>query len=90
MCRQDSTIARSQKTSEPEIPCIFENPLGEDDIKLLIAKSDRVFEKVGLNQVRSRVVNRYIDAVVAYIVAKQVHQSCWATTNIEKIALFSP
>jgi hypothetical protein len=68
-------------------PDVFENSLCQDDVELLVAKSDRGSNKIQFEQVWRGVVYCHIDAVVVYVFVQKVHQGCRPATNIKKIAL---
>jgi len=63
-------------------PDVLKDALRQNDIKSFITKCDRSLQKVHLNKVRSRVMNRYINSMIVDILAKEVHQSRRSATNI--------
>jgi hypothetical protein len=70
------------------LPNILEHTLRHDDVKSPVSEFDRVFDEVSLEQVGSRVVYRYINPVVVYVLPKKAHQRRRPAADIEKVAVF--
>lgn len=68
---------------------VFENALGNYDIKTLTPECDWAFDKVCLNEVWRWIVDGDIDSVIMDVVVEKLRQRRRPTTHIEKIALSS-
>jgi len=72
-----------------EFSDILEKALSQDDIESLVIEPDRILEKIGLDEVRCRIMYGYVYAVVFYIRRKQAHQGGGPATDIEQGTLFT-
>ncbi len=65
---------------------VLEDALGDDDVEPLAVEADGSLEKVVLQQVWGRIVNRDVDPVIADVIAQHGLQLRWSAPDIQQVA----
>src|SRR6267154_1144077 len=66
---------------------IFEEPEGRDDVEAHLAERDGVLENVRFDQVRRRIVNGDVNAVIADVSRQQRPQGGRPAADVEQVAV---